>query len=116
MKNIHKAILTATALATFAVTASGAAQAQQYPAYRSTGSTVAYQAPEVGRYRVRGWVSGFGGFDMTVRAEGREVAVRLHQGTVILPTGLTLRPGMFVSVEGYWNDGRFHADRIALIR
>jgi invasion protein IalB len=42
--------------------------------------------------------------------------VNLHQGTVILPTGLTLQPGMFVSIDGYWNNVGFHAERIVLIR
>jgi hypothetical protein len=84
--------------------------------YRAPASYVAFESPEVGRYRVRGWVDGFDRFNLTLRAAGREVPVRLHQGTIILPTGLTLQRGMFVSVDGYWNDYGFHADRIVLDR
>lgn len=101
------------ALAILALGAAGAASAQQY-GYAPV--RVAYATPEVSRYRVRGWVSNFDRFSMTVRADGRVVPVNLHQGTVILPTGLTLQPGMFVNVDGFWVDGGFHADRIVLVR
>ncbi len=114
---LRKLILSAAALAGLAVSASGAAMAdpgQWY--YQAPAPWVAFQSPEVGRYRVRGWVDSFDRFNMTLRAGGREVPVHLHQGTVILPTGLTLQPGMFISVDGYWNDYGFHADRIVLDR
>lgn len=40
----------------------------------------------------------------------------LHKGTVILPTGLTLRNGMPVRVVGHDNpDGSFSADEIDLL-
>lgn len=43
--------------------------------------------------------------------------IYLHNGTVIRPTGLTLRPGMTVRVEGHaTRDGNFSADSIDLIR
>jgi hypothetical protein len=43
--------------------------------------------------------------------------VILHHGTVIHPTGLTLRNGMFVRVFGHLTaDGRFSADEIDLLR
>jgi hypothetical protein len=38
--------------------------------------------------------------------------VRLHQGTVINPTGLTLRPGMAVSIMGVGRGGVFEANEI----
>lgn len=62
-----------------------------------------------------GVVDRFGGFDMTLRVEGSPLPVHLHQGTVINPTGLTIRPGMRVRVFGHWDNGRFQANRIVLI-
>jgi hypothetical protein len=66
-------------------------------------------------HQLRGVVTRFGGFDMTLRVEGSPLPVRLHQGTIINPNGLTLRPGMRVRVFGHWDDGRFQANRIVLI-
>jgi hypothetical protein len=63
---------------------------------------------------LHGRVIGFdGGYQLTVRDDrGYVDHVRLHQGTVINPTGLTLAPGMVVSVNGY-NAGRyFNANEI----
>jgi hypothetical protein len=43
--------------------------------------------------------------------------VYLHQGTIINPTGITLRRGMEVTIYGYQNrDGSFNADQIDVIR
>ncbi|MGH7662171.1 MAG: hypothetical protein ACRENA_14795 [Vulcanimicrobiaceae bacterium] len=72
-----------------------------------------WHRPDV--HQLSGVVSRFGGFDMTVRVEGSPLPVRLHQGTIINPTGLTLKPGMRVRVFGFWNDGRFQAERIVLV-
>jgi hypothetical protein len=38
--------------------------------------------------------------------------VRLHQGTIINPTGITLSPGMVVSVDGYTAGSYFTANEI----
>jgi len=38
--------------------------------------------------------------------------VELHQGTIINPTGLTLAPGMNVTIEGYGNGPVFEANEI----
>lgn len=38
--------------------------------------------------------------------------VELHQGTIINPTGLTLSPGMSVTIEGYGNGPVFEANEI----
>jgi hypothetical protein len=38
--------------------------------------------------------------------------VELHQGTIINPTGLTLAPGMSVTIEGYGNGPVFEANEI----
>lgn len=113
---IRNIALSVAAAASLAGAASGAAQAQQYPGYdRPPYRHVAY-GPEIGRYQVRGWVDSFDRFDMKLRADGRDVPVHLHQGTIILPTGLTLQPGMLISIDGHWSDERFHADRIVLVR
>src|SRR5580704_4194841 len=50
-----------------------------------------------------------GGYNLQVRDEqGYVDNVQLHQGTIINPTGLTLAPGMVVSILGY-NAGQFFA-------
>lgn len=50
-----------------------------------------------------------GGYNLQVRDEkGYVDNVQLHQGTIINPTGLTLAPGMIVSIMGY-NAGPFFA-------
>jgi hypothetical protein len=50
-----------------------------------------------------------GGYNLQVRDEkGYVDNVQLHQGTIINPTGLTLAPGMIVSIMGY-NAGSFFA-------
>jgi hypothetical protein len=56
--------------------------------------------------QIRGRVSSFdGGYALVVRDEqGYLDNVTLHQGTIINPTGMTLAPGMVVSVIGF-NDG-----------
>lgn len=77
---------------------------------------VAVAPPFIGDHEVRGTVTYFNAFNMTVRANGREVPVHLHQGTIINPRGLTLQPGMYVRVFGFWANGNFQADRIGLIR
>ncbi|MHB8433815.1 MAG: hypothetical protein ACYC8W_10850 [Candidatus Tyrphobacter sp.] len=48
-----------------------------------------------------------------VRARNGDLdRVQLHQGTIITPTGLTLEPGMQVTVYGHPGDGVFVADDI----
>jgi hypothetical protein len=60
--------------------------------------------------QIRGRVVAFdGGYALTVQDErGYQDNVQLHQGTIINPTGLTLEPGMTVSILGY-NAGAFFA-------
>ncbi len=71
----------------------------------------------IARHRVEGYVAYFNRFDMTVQVGRALVPVRLHQGTAINPTGLTITRGMFVRVAGRWQGkGAFHADWINLIR
>jgi hypothetical protein len=59
-----------------------------------------------GEESIHGKVSGFDGkYDLTVRDDrGFDDHVRLHDGTVINPTGLRLAGGMTVTVYGH-NDG-----------
>jgi len=72
-------------------------------------------------YGARGDVSGvityFNRFDLRVRIGGREQYVRLHQGTIINPTGVSLRPGMIVDVSGIRErNGTVDANRIDVQR
>jgi hypothetical protein len=83
-----------TAIAVLTLLASGAANAQA-PSYA--------QAPVNDDVQVRGRIVNFDGeYGLTVRDErGFLDNVRLHQGTIINPTGITLAPGMIVSIIGY---------------
>jgi len=83
-----------------------AAQAQDVPSY----ATQPYSADQ----NIHGRVVGFdGGYDLSVRDEkGYVDNVRLHPGTIINPTGLTLAPGMVVSVIGYNAGSYFSANQI----
>jgi hypothetical protein len=66
--------------------------------------------------QVVGIITSFYQFNMTLHARsGAFVPVQLHQGTVLVPLGLTLRPGMPVIVHGYWRNGAFYANRIRLL-
>ncbi len=63
--------------------------------------------------RITGVVSSFGGYNLQLR-DG--IAVSLHQGTVINPTGTTLTPGMRVAIRGSRNSaGGFNADEIDVL-
>ncbi len=63
---------------------------------------------------IHGRITSFdGGYNLGVRDErGFLDNVRLHPGTVINPTGLTLAPGMIVSILGYNAGGYFSANQI----
>jgi hypothetical protein len=63
-----------------------------------------------GEENIHGRIVSFdGGYNLSVRDErGFIDNVQLHQGTIINPTGLTLAPGMVVSILGY-NAGPFLA-------
>jgi hypothetical protein len=84
-----------------------AAQAQdQVPSYASPQ----YSADQ----NIHGRVTAFdGGYNLQVRDErGYVDNVHLHPGTIINPTGLTLAPGMVVSVLGYNAGSYFSANEI----
>jgi hypothetical protein len=67
-----------------------------------------------GGEEIHGQISSINGtFNLTLRDDrGFLDNVQLHQGTVILPTGLTLEPGMVVSIRGYAQGSAFAADEI----
>jgi len=94
------------ALTGLALLAPPAAQAQDAPSYASQQSS--------DDANIRGRVTAFdGGYNLAVRDEkGYIDNVRLHPGTIINPTGLTLAPGMVVSVLGYNAGGYFGANEI----
>jgi hypothetical protein len=79
-----------------------AAQAQGAPSYATQDQAI------------HGRVVGFdGGYHLSVRDDrGYVDHVQLHQGTVINPTGLTLAPGMVVSIDGYNSGSYFSANEI----
>jgi hypothetical protein len=71
--------------------------------------------PFVGAHRVYGRIVDSQPYFIAVRAGEQVVAVRMHSGTEILPTGTTLVRGMRVGVDGDWDDhGNFRAYRIVL--
>jgi hypothetical protein len=93
-------LLTGGALAALVLLVPLAARAQDVPSYA--------QPPNAADVQIRGRIVNFdGAYSLTVRDEqGYIDNVQLHQGTIINPTGLTLEPGMVVSILGY-NDGSY---------
>jgi hypothetical protein len=81
-----------------------AANAQIVPSY---GAEEGYGGADA---QIHGRILNFdGGYSVQVRDEkGYVDNVQLHQGTIINPTGLTLEPGMIVSIMGY-NAGPYFA-------
>jgi hypothetical protein len=97
----------------------------QYPGQQYPPEQPPQQGPQPGAdysaYHLRGVISYSVPYFLTIDSSGRRVPVHLHVGTVILPTGLTLVPGMYVSINGYWvrnwyGPPSFVADRIILLR
>jgi hypothetical protein len=64
---------------------------------------------------VQGVVTYFKHRKLHLRVHGEVLFARLHKGTVIVPTGLTLVPGLVVNVHGVWQKGAFWASRIVLV-
>ena len=59
------------------------------------------------------WNTNNGGYSNGGWYNNNGLAVHLHQGTIINPTGTTLQPGMNIRIYGHPNnDGTFEADRI----
>jgi hypothetical protein len=97
-----------TSLAALILAMPIAAFSQDLPSYAQS----AQEAP--GDEQIRGRITNFdGGYNLTVRDErGFIDNVSLHPGTIINPTGLTLAPGMIVSILGYNAGGNFAANEI----
>ena len=102
---MKKTLLAATAALILA--APIAAQAQDVPSY----AAAPYANSEED---VHGRVVDFdGAYSLTVRDErGFIDTVRLHDGTIINPTGLTLAPGMVVNILGFDAGGYLAANEI----
>jgi hypothetical protein len=83
-----------------------AAVAEDVPSYAQPGQTEDAQ--------IRGRVISFdGAYALGVRDDhGYVDNVQLHEGTIINPTGLTLAPGMVVSILGYNAGSYFSANEI----
>ncbi len=97
----------------------GASFALITPLGASAQDTPSYAQPAVPSYgtqdqQIHGRILGFdGGYAVQVRDDNGYVDnIRLHQGTVINPTGLTLASGMVVSVNGYNAGSYFSANEI----
>ena len=67
-----------------------------------------------GDQQISGTVSSINGtWNLTVNdSNGYSDSVALHQGTIINPTGLTLEPGMNVTIDGYADGQSFDATEI----
>jgi len=87
-----------TAAAVLTLLASGAANAQA-PSYAQPPEALAASDD----LQIRGRIVNFDGeYGISVRDErGFIDNVRMHPGTIINPTGISLQPGMIVSVIGY---------------
>jgi hypothetical protein len=93
------------ALAALAFMTPTVALAQDAPSYaQPAGQPVAEDG------QIQGRISSFdGGYNLIVQDDrGYTDNVQLHDGTIINPTGLTLAPGMVVSILGY-NAGPYFA-------
>jgi len=101
----HLAALVAASL----IAAPLAAQAQGMPSYAQGQPSYAS-----GEENVHGRIVAFDGmYNVRVRDErGFVDNVQMHQGTIINPTGLTLEPGMIVSILGYNAGGYLAANEI----
>jgi hypothetical protein len=100
-------LLLAAALAIAGLVSPLRAHAQDVPSY-ARPPAVSYDQT------IRGRIQSIDGtFHITVRDErGFVDSVQLHQGTVINPTGLTLTPGMSVTITGYNAGSSFGANEI----
>jgi len=100
-----KRLLSALALAIPLAFPALPALAQDVPSYAAQAP-----APVEEDAQIRGRISNFdGGYALQVTDDNGYVDnIQLHEGTIINPTGLTLEPGMVVSILGY-NAGSFFA-------
>ena len=95
--------LLGAAIAAAALITPAFASAQDYTSYNSDGDQ-----------QIAGTIVAINGtWNITVRdVNGYADSVELHQGTIINPTGLTLEPGMNVTIDGYADGPNFNAMEI----
>jgi hypothetical protein len=104
MRGMLRVLIGATA-ASLACFLTGPAAAQEFPSY----------AQPLGDARLSGTVVRFqpGSYDLGLRDDrGFVDRIVLHQGTIIVPIGIDLVPGMRVSVVGHDAGGSFVANEI----
>src|SRR5471032_1643605 len=95
--------LLGAAIAAAALISPVLASAQDYTSYNGDANQ-----------QIQGTVAAINGaWNLTVHdANGYADSVELHQGTIINPTGLTLEPGMNVTIDGYADGPNFDATEI----
>jgi hypothetical protein len=95
--------LLGVAIAAAALITPAFASAQDYTSYNTDGDQ-----------QIAGTIVAINGtWNITVRdVNGYADSVELHQGTIINPTGLTLEPGMNVTIDGYADGPNFDAMEI----
>lgn len=104
---IAAALLSSTALLTPLATRAQQAPAPAAPSYARRGAVN-------GEERISGRISAIDSkYRLMVRDDrGFMDRIEMHQGTVINPTGLTLQPGMPVTIFGYNRGSVFGANEI----
>jgi len=97
------------AFAALAFFAPVVAAAQQAPSYAQPAAVAMSDDQQI-----QGRISSFdGAYSLTVADDrGFSDNIQLHDGTIINPTGLTLAPGMVVSILGYNAGGYFAANEV----
>jgi hypothetical protein len=97
MKNIKNTLIAAVAAAALITPAIASAQDASYA--------------QGGNQQIQGTVAAINGtWNISVAdANGYTDSVQLEQGTIINPTGLTLEPGMNVTIDGYADGPNFDA-------
>jgi hypothetical protein len=100
ISTILKQRLLGAAIAATALIIPTMASAQAMPSYASGGDQ-----------QIHGTVAAINGtWNITVAdANGYDDSIALHTGTIINPTGLTLEPGMNVTIDGYADGPNFDA-------
>jgi hypothetical protein len=78
------------------------------------GEAMAAQPAAPSGQVIRGVINSINGkYGLTVEVgEGFQDNVTMHQGTIINPTGLALKPGMRVAIAGHADGNTFDANRI----
>lgn len=110
---VKKALFVAAFAAAAACMAAASASAQNLPPYAQPAPAGQATSPyEINGKFISGRVRWFQPYNLQLNHGPH---IYLHDGTVILPTGLDLQPGMPVYVWGHLDaSGRYNADSIAL--